>query len=432
MKTQVIPFRGRLFVLATVSAATLTFVLSFRTATWEEWPSLLLAFALILFASTVRLFDTRGGSVTPGTVPTYLVIYVFSPAQALFLVGVGRTIGFGLSRGWVPWRAFFNGSQAGLSAAAGSAIFRIMGGNFAELDNVWTYFAALAGPLTHQIISNFLVAYVTSTWRPAPLLRTWLVGVRELLWPNLLSVPTAFVLGVLYTRVSFALIAVYFVLLPLQGMALRLYLGRRQLYAQIVESLVVATDVNFPLGKGHARRVADLSASIAREMHLDELTIESIQFAALLHDVGMIGKDDVLGRPAVQGEDVEYLRDHVRVGAEMARELPRKEIADYILAHHEQYDGKGYPWGLRGEAIPLGARIIAVAEAFDSMSNGLYPFDDLHTPEEAVAYLESQKGQAFDPSVVEAFLAVVSRSSEERPAAAELRGSGPTLRGAPA
>ncbi len=342
---------------------------------------------------------------------TYLAIYVFNPPTVLLVIGTGRTIGYVLSRGWIPWRALFNGAQASLSAAIGAFVYGLLGGIPGRIEDYHTYLAVLAGPFFHQAANNFFVAFGVSRERGTPFLSTWLGGVRDLFWPNLLSIPTAFILAILYLRMHFAVILAYLALLPFQWKALRLYVRRRQLYAQIVDGLVVATDVNFPMGRGHARRVADIAVAIARELRLSESAVESIQFAALLHDVGMIGKDDLLDRPVLTPEDAEGLRDHVRVGAEVARELPRREIAEWILRHHERYDGTGYPDGVAGEAIPLGARIIALAEVVDSMASGTFPYASAFPTASIEAHVASERGRAFDPEVVDAFLRMAKQGS---------------------
>jgi len=304
-----------------------------------------------------------------------------------------------------------NGSFMGLSVALGGVAFRVLGGLPGQIELSSALAAFVVGPLVHQIANNFFVAFGLSRWRETPFVSTWLSGVRDLLGPNLLSIPTAAFLAVLYTKVHYLWILAYLVLLWFQWEALRLYIKRRQLYAQIVDGLVVATDVNFPLSRGHARRVADLAVAISREMGLSETRVESIQFAALLHDVGMIGKDDLLDRPILTAEDLEGLLDHVRVGAEVARELPRKEIATLILRHHEKYDGTGYPTGLKGEAIPHGARVLALAEAVDSMSSGGFPYNAPLSPESVRAHVAAERGRAFDPGVVDAFLRTLDKGS---------------------
>ncbi len=391
-------------ILTVVAVATVGIVWQAGVVSWLQWPRLLLFSGLIVLASSVRVSDPRGRTVTPSTVLTYLAMYVFNPPTVLLVVAAGRTIGYVLSRGWVPWRSLFNGAQGGLSAALGAYVFAHLGGHPSDLVDPRAYFAVLVGPVTHQLANNFFVAFGVSRWRGTPFINTWISGVTDLFWPNLLSIPTAFVLAVFYNRFPYVVTLAYLVLMPFQLRALRLYVKRRQLYAQIVDGLVVAADVNFPSARGHARRVAELALLIAREMRLGEATIESVQFAALLHDIGMIGKDDLLDRPLLSAEDVESLKDHVSVGAEVARELPRKEIADAILYHHERYDGGGYPDALRGEGIPLGARIIALAEAVESMRSGVFPYMVPLSPEAIVNAVAAETGKAFDPEVAAAFL----------------------------
>ncbi|MDR7522174.1 MAG: HD domain-containing protein [Armatimonadota bacterium] len=287
-------------------------------------------------------------------------------------------------------------------------MFRLLGGMPGQIEfSSVTLPAIIGGPLAHQVANNFFVSYAASRWRGTPFLSSWFDSFRDLLWPNLLSIPTAVFLAILSIDVHHIVVMGYLALLPFQWQALRLYLKRRQLYTQIVDGLVVAADVNFPLGKGHARRVADLAVAIARKMLLSESIVESVQFAALLHDVGMIGKDDLLDRPVLTMEDAENLLDHVRVGAAMARELPRKEIAEAILYHHERFDGTGYPGGLRGGEIPLPARIIALAEAVDSMAFGIFPYSPVSTRSAIVSAILSEKGKSFDPEVVDAFMRAV-------------------------
>ncbi len=406
---QTITRQVRLFVPAVIAAATAVVILLADQIPWHEWPHLLLFFGLTIITYSVRIPDPRGGSVTPSTVLSYLAIYLFSPPTAILVVGAGRTIAYALSRGWVPWRALFNGSQIALSVAGGSYVFAVLGGVPAEIELTSGWPALAVAPLASQVANNFFVAYGVSRVRGTPFLSTWFGNTRDLFWPNLLSIPTAVLLALLYTDVHPTAVLVYLMLLPLQWLALSLYIKRRQLYAQIVDGLVVATDVNFPLGRGHARRVADLAVSIAREMRLSEATVESVQFAALMHDVGMIGKDELLDRPVLNPEDADGLQDHVLIGAELAKELPHKEIATTILCHHERFDGAGYPNGLRGEAIPLGSRIIALAEAVDSMASGIHPFAGTASVDAIALSVERERGRAFDPEVADAFGRLVER-----------------------
>ncbi len=396
---------------ATVGAATIVAVVFADVIPWHEWPQAGLYLGLLVVAYSIRVPDPRGGSVNPTSVLSYLATYVFNPGTAVLVFIIGRTIAYIGARGWVPWRALLNGAQIGLSVGVGALVFRLVGGNLERIEWPQTLLAVIVGPLAFQVANNFFAAFAVSRWRSTPFLRTWIDGIRDLFWPNLLSIPTATVLALLYFRIHYAVVLTYLALLPFQWRAIALYIKQRRLYAQIVDGLVVAADVNFPLASGHARRVADLAVAIAREMRLSEAAVESVQFAALLHDIGLIGKDDLLERPVITSEDTEELRDHVRVGAEIARELPRKEIATLIRHHHERYDGTGYPDGLKGEAIPLGSRIIGVAEVAESMASGVSPYSTASPTASIVSHIVAERGRAFDPDVVDAFVRIVERDA---------------------
>ncbi len=252
--------------------------------------------------------------------------------------------------------------------------------------------------------------------------------------PNLLSVPTAVVLGILYVRVSFVALLAYLAILPFQWLALRLYVERRRLYTQIVDGLVVATDMSRPRGRGHSHRVAELSVAIAREMRLSESTIEAIQFGALLHDVGMIGIDDTADTASGDWREPEDVGFHVRVGAAIAREMPRKDISEIILRHHERFDGSGHPDGIGGDSIPIGARVVGLAEIVDSMAVGMPPHGSASSPSEVLDYIERERGKTLDPSVADAFMRAVARKTAptalEWPISVEVGGR-PVAPGAP-
>jgi HD-GYP domain-containing protein (c-di-GMP phosphodiesterase class II) len=163
------------------------------------------------------------------------------------------------------------------------------------------------------------------------------------------------------------------------------------------------------LGTGfHSTRLAEWAVRLARALGLDEKAAHAVEVAALLHDVGKIGiQDAVLRKPGrLDGGEMDHMRRHPEFGWAILRLFPDlEEAALFVLHHHERIDGEGYPAGLEGEEIPLGARIIAVVDAFDAMvSNRSYrrglPF------EEAVRRLILASGSQFDSRVVDGFLRI--------------------------
>jgi two-component system, cell cycle response regulator len=155
----------------------------------------------------------------------------------------------------------------------------------------------------------------------------------------------------------------------------------------------------------HAREVAELAASVALALGLDRRARELVARAAQLHDIGkMAVPAEILAKPGPLGAaEVELMRRHTLMGEAMIGAAPTlRPVAVLVRASHERWDGLGYPDGLRGEAIPLGARIVAVCDAFSAMCEER-PYGHVLSEAEAVAELRRCAGTQFDPRVVRAF-----------------------------
>ena len=160
---------------------------------------------------------------------------------------------------------------------------------------------------------------------------------------------------------------------------------------------------------GHSAQVAYWVKSTARKFNVDDVDEQTMFYAALLHDIGKIGvPEDVLVKPGpLSDEEWMFMRLHPIIGANIVRQLDNTaHIAPTINAHQEKYDGTGYPKGLKGYEIPLGARILAVADAYQAMTEGRI-YRDAWTHNEASIELRKCKGTQFDPAVVDKFLEVV-------------------------
>ncbi len=178
----------------------------------------------------------------------------------------------------------------------------------------------------------------------------------------------------------------------------------RELFLGTVKALAEAIDGKDPYTRGHSERVKMYSVLMAEHMGLNQEEIEDIRVAALLHDVGKIGIEDrILKKPAALTEE-EYtiMKTHPEKGAKIMAEIPQmKKYVPGMYYHHECMDGRGYPIGLKGDQIPLMARIISVADTFDAMTTNR-PYQRAMTPEVAVQKIWSFAGTRYDPNVVAA------------------------------
>lgn len=167
---------------------------------------------------------------------------------------------------------------------------------------------------------------------------------------------------------------------------------------------------------GHSRRVADLARKLAVRLELQAKEQQDVFVAALLHDIGKIGfSDSLLGRPVsrMNGEEMGVYRQHPGAGEAALMPLAElKEVARIIRAHHERFDGQGYPDGLQGAFIPLGARILSVVNDYDGMQIGTLS-EKRASQEDARAMLAQGRGKRYDPPVLDAFFAMIGAQAQE-------------------
>src|ERR1700733_1003082 len=183
----------------------------------------------------------------------------------------------------------------------------------------------------------------------------------------------------------------------------------RELFLGSIRMLAAAIDEKDPYTRGHSGRVAKYSVIVAQQLGLNATELDKIRISALLHDVGKIGVDDrVLKKPgALTPEEYEIMKQHPAKGANIMRPVAQlKEMLPGIELHHEQVDGGGYPHGLKGDDIPMMARIIAVADTLDAMTTHR-PYQTAMELEEALQLIRRKSGTKFDVAVADALDAVV-------------------------
>lgn len=179
-----------------------------------------------------------------------------------------------------------------------------------------------------------------------------------------------------------------------------------------MDSLIAAMEGVVEDLYGHVHRVSSLASAIGREMSLDPDDIDRLTTVGALHDIGKIHVDPaILAKPGpLEGIELTRLRRHPEIGFAMTVDLFDRDVAEAILFHHERFDGDGYPFGLRGEEIPLLARVVLVADAFDAITSHR-SYQPALPVDHAIGEISGHAGAQFDPGVVEAFLSVIDDHS---------------------
>jgi HD-GYP domain-containing protein (c-di-GMP phosphodiesterase class II) len=208
-----------------------------------------------------------------------------------------------------------------------------------------------------------------------------------------------------FRGIDVALMKPFASLLGLQSRSARRQSQVQDLFAGLVRSLTAAIDAKDPYTCGHSERVARVAVELAREMGLPEAELGDVYLAGLLHDIGKIGvPDSVLGkRGPLTTDEFARITEHVLIGYRILEGFHGiSHLLPSVLAHHERFDGTGYPHGLKGESIPLLARILAVADCFDAM-NTARPYRSPLPRDQIEATLTQGRGRQWDADVIDAF-----------------------------
>lgn len=365
----------------------------------------LLALATIAEMRPLRL--PRYGAMSLADASHYAVAVLYGPALTLLSVGGAGASRFvrearrgGVSLGFVSYSI----AQTLLSYGSGACCYALLAPHH------WVTRAlslALAVLVTFLVQSSIVAVY---QWLEQETVGRWRSRIN---WDRLrLGLQATGPLGGLMAVTLVCGPAAFALLLgPLAVtyLSIKNYTDTLREAREVIESLVEAVERREPHMAGHALRVAAYAADIARALGLEEGLVARVATAGRLHDLGKISIDEtILGKAAsLTQQETAAVRRHPEIGAEVAAKLSlSRQEAEFIRYHHEWYNGEGYPYGIQGESIPLGARILAVAEAFDTM---LTPraYGEPFSQSRALDDLRKGEGTQFDPQVVQALVRVL-------------------------
>lgn len=262
---------------------------------------------------------------------------------------------------------------------------------------------ALAG-LAFSGVNMILAVSVASLRTNTAFARVWALSISNVLTGLVALVPLGWLMAEIGVKVGLWAAFLFMVPLYLARYSFSKYAETRELFFGTVSALSQAIDAKDGFTRGHADRVSRIAGAVARHMSLSEKQIEDIELAGLLHDIGKIGVEDrILMKPMrLEPDEQELMRRHPIYGASILEpSAALRPLVQMVLHHHENFDGSGYPEGLKGTEIPLGSRIIIVADAYEAMtSDRIYRKSIGH--EGAMEQLNRYKGIQFDPAIVRA------------------------------
>lgn len=302
----------------------------------------------------------------------------------------------------------FNTSQVTLSAAAAGWTFALSGGtpSFTELGFPGSLVPFFAAVVVYFAINTTAVSLIVSVERDASFTSTWSQLAGRLIGFDVFVSPVAY--GVAYLDIAYGHVTLLLALLPLYGLRYTygVNLELQNLNTDLLRTMMRVMESQDPYTSGHSVRVAQFSQALAQELGVGLQKMRNVERAALLHDIGKIDRAyrEILVQEGPLSEDQrDLIEKHPERGVDLLASVRAldDQVRKFIRHHHERYDGAGYPDGLEGEKIPLGARIIMVADTIDAMLTARSYRDALDS-DIVSEELSENAGSQFDPEVVEA------------------------------
>jgi len=423
-RTTALPLPAIVFVcvvsaagLAAVTVSTLTVLRSSVPAAWILFAVLTIASGLITLK--IPAIDTRF-SVSDAF--AFASVLIFGPAVGVITLALD---GIRISARWRMTRTqtLFNFSNLGLSMwLAGTAFFSLSG--------VRPLYDAPAPPATIVVWVGvmMLVYFAANTWLTAiaiglsarrPIVGVWREHYLALLPSYVAGASVALLLVLAFREVHFAAIALILPLLAICYLTFQSSFGRledarrhvdelNRLMLSTVQTLATAIDAKDEVTHDHVRRVQHGTMALARAVGVTDATVlQAIEAAALLHDTGKLAvPEHILNKPGrLTPAEFEKMKRHAAIGADILSsiEFPYP-VVPIVRHHHENWDGTGYPEGLKGEEIPIGARVLSVIDCFDALTSDR-PYRHRMSDAEALAIVRERRGSMYDPAIVDAFLA---------------------------
>lgn len=412
--TKVYILVGTVAALATV----LVFALQFQSPppSPSQFWNALAAFALLGVVSDSLFFEIpiAKANASLAFIPLQASVALFGHPWPMFIAGFTALVVDTVIRKKPTIRVAFNTAQYMLAVGVSGWVYTILGGTVG-LDNFSFLFIPFIGlVVTFFLVNHGSVALAVAFSSGVSLREAWgRIGGRALV-TDVFASTLAILLVFLYVKLKLPGIAI--LVFPL-FLVRQLYQMNVQLQEELEEKLelmVKAMEARDPYTSGHSRRVAEYALSIGRELKLSADDLDGIKRAALLHDVGKIYEEfaPLLRKDGrLTPEERVVMRSHVVRSAELVATAAklRGSVEAMIRHHHERFDGSGYPDGLEGEDIPIGARIIMIADTIDAMTTDR-PYRRAMTYGRALEELQAHAGTQFDPGLVR----LVARSASIR------------------
>ena len=405
-----LPKKLKIYIAGLFTSAVLLMIYMIINYTINDIPSFIVLSILAVIAESFLIQLPGIGAVSVSFAISFAAIIIGGPLMAAIVTSIGLSLRrpYVEGRGYVHilntpiYKTIYNASQSIICAGFSGIIYLL-------ILNSLSNFGVIADTVALIVTVGI---YVTPNTTFLTLLIKFLNGGKIInIWQE--NFKGTFVnsaaIGFLGVIVAFAhsvngvvTVVLFFIPLMLARYSFKLYVDMRKNYMDTVKALINAVEAKDPYTSGHASRVGKYAVAIGKEVGLTMFELEKIKNAALLHDIGKIGVDDRILNKNKSLSDLEYnvIKNHPSMGYDIIKDIEfLKGSIEIVKHHHERWDGKGYPDGLRGEEISIPVSILIIADSFDAMTTDR-PYRKAYSFERAINEIKDNAGTQFNPEIV--------------------------------
>jgi len=405
-----LPKKLKIYIAGLFTAAALLMLYMIINYTINDMASFIVLSILAVIAESFLIQLPGIGAVSVSFAISFAAIIIGGPLMAAIVTSIGLSLRrpYVEGRGYVHilntpiYKTIYNASQSIICAGFSGIIYLLILNSLSNFGVIADTVALIVTVGIYVTLNTTFLTLLIKFLNGGKIINIWQENFKG-------TFVNSAAIGFLGVIVAFAhsvngvvTVVLFFIPLMLARYSFKLYVDMRKNYMDTVKALINAVEAKDPYTSGHASRVGKYAVAIGKEVGLTMFELEKIKNAALLHDIGKIGVDDRILNKNKSLSDLEYnvIKNHPSMGYDIIKDIEfLKGSIEIVKHHHERWDGKGYPDGLRGEEISIPVSILIIADSFDAMTTDR-PYRKAYSFERAINEIKDNAGTQFNPEIV--------------------------------
>jgi len=404
------PLGFKVYYFAFIILGFLLFAFLVRDFPLQRFPEVLLFAFLIVVADTAQITLPRGGASIYASSPLDLAaIVLLGPAAAVLVEAVASFFSEVVVQRRAAYKYAFNVPLLIVTVGMAGLAYWAFPDAWTRLDSPRFLVPLAVSSIVYYAVNTAAISLVIALRGRKRWLQIWRQNYLWTFTHIFAFIPIGAIIALVYTAYGMWTLLLFLVPLFLARYSFKLYVDMKEAHINTVAALTSAIDANDPYTHGHSYRVSRYALRVGRALGLSARDLEILEYGALLHDIGKIAIEHeiLLKKERLSDQEFLTLKQHPTIGADIVENLKfLREAAVLVRYHHEQPNGRGYPEGLKGEQIPIGARIILCCDAFDAMTSDR-PYRKGLPVESVVEQFQKFRGQQFDAEIADLILELI-------------------------